>query len=323
MSDPIDPRALELLERQIADRVAERVRPALFRLYAVAGGAVVAVLGFLGFNLLDEVSTRAERIAGEAIEQVQAKVDEVDQRISIKLGVADELSARVTTFVDRSSAALEEFRPKARRLDELTVQLEELARQRADLETRLGQAQTILVQVEALPRTVAQLGETLQTLSDALTQQARVAASGSAGADGGYADQIAKVSSEIGSVITAAKNLGEEVQTVRRRPTVYFQFAGGNRAQAEELAAALRQAGYPVPGEDREAGAAGKREVRYFYAGDAAAAANLAEDTQTSLVRLGYPDRPVDAVSLVSYSGTKPKSGVVELWLELPPRSAD
>jgi hypothetical protein len=52
-----------------------------------------------------------------------------------------------------------------------------------------------------------------------------------------------------------------------------------------------------------------------------AAATKLAEDTQASLVSLGYPDRPLDAVSLVSYSGTKPKPGVVELWLELPPRS--
>jgi methyl-accepting chemotaxis protein len=222
MSDPIDSKALELLERQLADRVIERVRPALFRLYAVAGGAVIAVLGYLGFNLLDEVSTRAERIAGDAIEEVQAKVDEVDRRISIELGVADKLSARVNTFVDTSSQALEAFRPKAAQLDTLTKQLDELTQKRADLETRLGQAQAVLVQVEALPATVAELGEKLQTLSEALAQQARLAASEAGGPAAGssYADQIANISSEVGSVITTAKNLGQEVQTVRRRPTV-------------------------------------------------------------------------------------------------------
>jgi hypothetical protein len=323
MSEQVDPKTLELLERQLADRVTERVRPALFRLYAVAGGAVIAVLGFLGLNLLDWVSTRAEKIAEDAITKVQDKVDEVDRRISIKLGVADQLSARVNTFVDTSSQALEAFRPKAAQLDALTKQLDELTQKRADLETRLGQAQAILVQVEALPTTVAQLGETLQTLSKALAEQAQLAAGATGGPPGSesYAAQIANISSEVGSVITSAKKLGQEVQTVRHRPTVYFQFAGGQRSQAEDLAAALRQAGYPVPGEDRETGAAGKHEVRYFYDEDMVAAAKLAEDTRAALAGLGYSDRPLDAVSLVSYSGTKPKPGVLELWLELPPLS--
>jgi flagellar biosynthesis chaperone FliJ len=322
MSDPFDPKALELLERQLADRVTERVRPALFKLYAVTGGAVIAVLGYLGFNLLDEIKSRAHDIVDAALKEVQAEVQKADVDIKVQLGRADELSDRLDRFVDTGSQALEAFRPKAAQLEMLTKELDELTQKRSDLETRLGQAQEILLRVEALPTTVAQLGEQLQTLSVALEQRARDVASGPGGVAlrDSYADQIAKVSSEVGPVITAAKSLGQEVQTVRERPTVYFQFAGGERRQAEELAAALRQAGYPVPGEDREAGAAGKREVRYFYDKDKVAAEKLAEDTRESLVSLGYTNRPIAAVSLVSYGGTKPKRGVVELWLELPAR---
>lgn len=43
---------MELLERQLAERVTARVRPALFKLYASVGVAVIAALGFVSWTLL-------------------------------------------------------------------------------------------------------------------------------------------------------------------------------------------------------------------------------------------------------------------------------
>ena len=109
----------------------------------------------------------------------------------------------------------------------------------------------------------------------------------------------------------------------RNKSTVFFQFAGGRREQAEDLSAALKGKGYVVPGEDRERGAAGKHEVRYFHNKDEAAAQRLAEDATRVLRGLEYLGRKATTVtvkSFVSYRGKKPRLGVLELWLEIPPR---
>ena len=49
MTNPDDDR-LELLERQLAERITQRVRPALFRLYATVGVAVISVIGFVSWD---------------------------------------------------------------------------------------------------------------------------------------------------------------------------------------------------------------------------------------------------------------------------------
>jgi hypothetical protein len=99
--------------------------------------------------------------------------------------------------------------------------------------------------------------------------------------------------------------------------TVYFQFAGGSRDQAQAISRALQQIGYKVPGEERTPAAAGKREVRYFYAGQRAIAEQLVKDTNRILQDLGYSQLSVTSV-LSSASIKSNPDGKVELWLELP-----
>ncbi len=101
--------------------------------------------------------------------------------------------------------------------------------------------------------------------------------------------------------------------------TVYFQFAGGSRDQAQQLSKALQEKGYKIPGEERMGAAAGKREVRYFYAGQKTIAAQLATDTTQALQRLGYPSLLVSAV-FVGDPTKNNSDGKLELWLEIPPR---
>jgi hypothetical protein len=101
--------------------------------------------------------------------------------------------------------------------------------------------------------------------------------------------------------------------------TVYFQFAGGARDQAQQLSKALQDKGYKIPGEERTGAAAGKREVRYFYAGQKTIADQLATDTTQALQRLGYPSLQVST----AFAGAPTKSnpdGKLELWLEIPPK---
>lgn len=127
----------------------------------------------------------------------------------------------------------------------------------------------------------------------------------------------------IKSVISDTKDAEQRLIQARSKTTVFFQFAGGRRVQAEALSAALKAKGFIVPGEDREGAAARKHEVRYFHREDKEAAERLANDTTAALRNLKYPERDalnVVAESFVSYRGKKPRPGIVELWLEIPPR---
>jgi energy-coupling factor transporter ATP-binding protein EcfA2 len=101
--------------------------------------------------------------------------------------------------------------------------------------------------------------------------------------------------------------------------TVYFQFAGGSRDQAQQVSKALQDKGYKIPGEERTRDAKDKHEVRYFYAGQKTVATQLATDTTQALQKLGYPSLSVSAV----FAGDPTKSnpdGKPELWLEIPPK---
>ena len=73
-----------------------------------------------------------------------------------------------------------------------------------------------------------------------------------------------------------------------------------------------------MPGEERTEAAYGKREVRYFHADDQDAANELAKAATQVLAELGYQDLTVTTQDFTEYRGKKPRSGVLELWVDLP-----
>jgi energy-coupling factor transporter ATP-binding protein EcfA2 len=99
--------------------------------------------------------------------------------------------------------------------------------------------------------------------------------------------------------------------------TVYFQFAGGSRDQAQLISKALQDKGYKIPGEERTSAAAGEHVVRYFYNGQKTIAGQLATDTNDALKRLGISSPPVTIESGGNATKSNP-DGKLELWLEIP-----
>lgn len=89
--------------------------------------------------------------------------------------------------------------------------------------------------------------------------------------------------------------------------TVYFQFAGMARQDAEALSQALQAFGWQIPGEERQARAAGTNEIRYNpqRPEDRDAALRLAED----LAVVGHPVK----AGAVPNSAILP--GVLEIWI--------
>ncbi len=306
---------LELIERRLAESVSARVRPALFRVYAAMGTAVIAVLGFVGWDIVADIKAEIKQEIKQEIEgSLIAEIKEKRQKINELVVESQVLAKQTNRIVTELDNQLKAFEPQATQLDETIKKVESLnvdakniaALYSTEVEPLLENVQVISGQLKELAVQVNQLN----ALTSGNTGSPGAASIGAKEARGAV----------ISSVITETSDVEKKLKE-RNKITVFFQFAGAPRHQAEELSLQLKQMGYTVPGEDRESGAAGKHEVRYFHAQDEDAAEKLAGDATRALTELGYPDseyRAVEAASYVAYRAKKPREGVIELWLELP-----
>ncbi len=310
----LDGDRLELIERQLADRVTTRVRSALFRLYASVGVAVIGVLGFVSWDVVSDIKSEVKSEITKTIDQeIEAKRAEITERVTETRIIAK----RANEVIHRVEKQLDEFEPQAENLDETIQKVKALNVTSQDLIAAYSR------EIKPLVSNVESLSQRLVALAKQVDQLNSLA-SGSGSIMGSEINEAHQQrSAAIQSVISDSKEAEQLFVQARKKTTVFFQFAGGRREQAEALSAALTAEGYIVPGESREGGAAARHEVRYFHNDDNATAQRLAEDTTRALRTLGYTARNVPDVvvkSLVTYSGKKPRLGVLELWLEIPPR---
>lgn len=317
--EELDEDRLELLERRLADRVTERVRSDLFSWYAAIGTAVITVCGILGVNVVLSIRTEIKsEIKQEFEQELQVKRDEVRELISETRLKAKEAN----DIIERVQQELRAFRPQAEGLNDniqkvkiLDDKIQKLDKISTSLDIA-SQRQPLDSSVKSLQRQLIELAIQVDKLNTIVTVSVQ-----KPGGESAQAAQQRKAA--IQSVISATQKAEQSLAKKRERTTVFFQFAGGKREQAEALSEALKKADYIVPGEEREGGAAGKHQVRYFYTQDRVAAESLAQDATRALRNLGYSISQVpniEAKPFVSYSGKKPSQGTVELWLEIPSR---
>jgi len=305
---------IELIERQIAEKVTERVRSALFRLYATAGVAVIAVLGFVSWDIVSEIKAEIKSDITDSIaDEIASKRIEIAERVTETRYMAK----RANQVIQRLEKQLDDFQPQADNLDETIERVKSLNITSQDLIAAYSQ------EVQPLVSNVESLSSQLRVLAEQVSQLNTIATAGKLVSQGETPQTPEQRSAAINTVISSTKDAEQRLTKARSNTTVFFQFAGGRREQAEALSADLKAKGFIVPGEDREGGAAGKHEVRYFHREDKEAAERLANDTTAALRTLGYPERDgltVVAKPFVSYRRKKPRPGVLELWLEIPPR---
>lgn len=313
MADLDDDR-LELLERQLAERITARVRPALFRLYATVGLAVIGALGFVGWDIVSDIKSEIKsEIKASIGDDVNAKRSEIAERVT----EARIMAKRAGQVIARVEKQLDDFQPQADNLDETIERVKALNVTSQDLTAIYSQELT------PLAANVDSLSRQLRVLAEQVKQLNLIAAAGGLNSKAIPEQSPQQRSAAIQSVITDSKAAELRMVQARKKTTVFFQFAGGRREQAEELSAALKARGYAVPAEDREGDAARKHEVRYFHDEDQETARRLADDTTQALRKLAYLDGKmpdVIAKSFASYTGKKPRPGVLELWVEIPPR---
>lgn len=309
---------LELLERQLAEKITNRLRQDLFRFYAAIGTAVIATLGILGYDILSNVEGD---IRVEILKSIDDDIKQDKEEIS-QLALESKILARhVGNTIKELEKKLKDFEPQANQLDDTITKLDETIKKVESIKIdSQNVVATYSTEVKPLVESFQVISGQLRELAKQVTQLNLLTEEGGDQPLHSQLDSVETRASAITSVIAEAEDVEQKFRD-RDKITVFFQFAGAPREQALELSTQLRQKGYAVPGEDREAGAARKYEVRYFHAQDEVAAKKLASDTVYALKDLGYKDSylaNIETMSFVSYKGKKPREGVIELWIELP-----
>lgn len=309
---------LELLERQLAERITARVRPALFRLYATVGVAVIGALGFVSWDIVEDIKSAIKTDVTDAIDK---EIGEKRNEILEQVTETRIMARRVNIVIQRLEKQLDDFEPQAENLNETIEKVKALNVTSQDLIAVYSQ------QVQPLVANVESLSSQLGALAEQVNQLNSIAMAGEPDSAQESAGSSRQRSAAIQSVIVDTKDAEDRFAQARNKTTVFFQFAGGSRKHAEVLSAALKKNGYIVPGEERESGAVGKHEIRYFHDEDEAEANRLAENMNLALADSEFRDHParVDIIarSFVSYRGKKPRPGVLELWLEIPSMQGD
>lgn len=307
---------LELLERQLSEKVAERVRLALFKLYATVGVAVIFVVGFVSWDIVEDIK---DELKSEYIQEIDKDIDTKRKRIDEQVIESKLVSERVNRTIRDIDQRLLDYQSKIEQIDytyervnTIYEQVEELnvnAKNFIDIYEK--EVSPLAENVSALTDQIAVLAEQLIAIDEMASKDSRAVEDASA---------TVKPTSErqmlIQSVITQADKVQQSIESARERNTVFFQFATATRNEAEELSSRLRNAGFYMPGEERTERAYTRHEVRYFHSGDEQAARRLARVATEQVASMGYPDLEVDVRDFTAYSSKKPREGVLELWLD-------
>lgn len=287
----------ELIRRRLTDDVRETVQKQLFRTYAMTGTAVIAVLGYANWNIFEDTKAQVVENADAAVQDAVA--DAQEKIAELKVSVAAQ-TGRIEYERERAVKVHSQVADQLAKLDLEASNLTTLNESVAALVDARRQLETDLEDIKARTEKLSVLGAELKRISE----QLRVSDQANA--------------QTYGDVIDKLDNAEKNAQVLAKRPTVYLQFAGGARSKAVELSEKLRVDGFVMPGEERHAGAAGKREIRYYYEADLEGANALASATLTAMTGMGYADdEPFTINDLTGYRGTKPKPGIIELWVEL------
>jgi prefoldin subunit 5 len=296
---------LELARRRLVEEVRENVEKKIFARYGLILAVIVATLGYVGWSTYLDLSAGVDEAIARIDKRIEAEVnDELsDHDVTLsqftetvlkQSGKIELQQERANDLFKRFSAQLEELGVKARDIELLNESIDALNEDRRKFATELAE-------LKARTELVAELATNLETLAEDLKVNDTA---------------NAEVYDKLATGVTQATN---DAKKDFARSTVYLQFAGGSRSKAIELSNLLRKQNFFMPGEERHGGAAGKRQIRYYYPIDQEAAQRLAKATGAALTEMGYDlaEQPVSIREMVNHLGMMPEPGVLELWVEL------
>ena len=313
----------ELLQRRLEDKIRENVEDKLFRYYRNVGSMIIAAFGVVGVtigwpaleNLIKttittqienqvkepvkrakETAHEAERIVAIVLERIQTKQDDLHKSLG-RLGVkSDDLSVEFAKVNEQITRMIE----RADELKETTDLFQEQFRFTLATQDDLKVINKDIGELALKSKELADAIQRLQTGDD-------------------QSPPTQDTWNAYNRVATQAQERAKSVASTSIRSTVYVQFAGGRREDIRSVSEILKAEGWLIPGLERTSSAASKKEVRYFYEGDAKAATKLADDVTKALADIGFDSIVITSKNFTSYQ-KPPRPGVLELWVEIPLR---
>ncbi len=312
---------LELFKRQIADGVTSMVRARLLATYVVAGSAVLAVLGVVGYGaigaakqeVLDKIAREIEQPAKTAADSANRALTNIEaSRLTL-----EKLQDRSFKTFDNIDSKLADFGPKAEKLIEFTNQV-------SALDTTLQTIRTEAIRASGQnSKSIEELSSALTTLADQVKALNSTRQGQSATSENGENPPNSAVYSEIATksedVATKAQQVSSGIQRYQLRRTVWFQFAGITRTDAQSIAIKLSD-NFTLPGEELTPKAAGLYEIRCFYENDCTdAEKQLGPALRASVVTVLKDSREPKIVDLRAWRAEKkPRQGTLEIWYSPP-----
>lgn len=299
---------IELIERQIAEKVTSRVRAELFKLYAAIAFAVGAVLTYVGFDIKSE-------IVNDTVEKIEKEIDGERSEIE-RLTIESKVLAKDSNdVIQQTKKLLREFQPEAENLKVTIERVNSINRSAQNLsDSYERELQPMLEGVKSLSDQVKELALQVDSLNmRATTEKTNISISDKS--------SLQTISNNIENIIEKTKETEKSIESASKKTTVFLQFAVGTREQAHEISQTLALGEFIIPEPDRTEAALNKYEVRYFYDDDKEAAERLANSANKILNDLGYSkdeNSNIEPKSFVDFTGKKPRQGVIELWLEIP-----
>lgn len=305
---------LELLELRLSESISTRVRASLFKLYAIIGAVVGAVLTYAGIDVVSRINDVATDRAQTMIEEkVQPTIDEAEKQAQIatvQLKVIEELNKNARTAIEKLNTRLEEIEPQAEKLQQAADAIAALEVQRRDLEAGLSGVNQSITSLQELGEKVAALAKQVSDLSGIVS---------SLQLDQKNTSDVKVIDSAVKALAEQSQQVTQQVATIRDQTRVFFQFYGMPNDAAQALSERLRLAGYIVPGAEQVTmGSGGLSQIRFFWPEDETRAADLKGDVEKALSQTAIAARPITVVSRIDWTKEKPRRGTVELWIGLP-----
>ena len=243
----------------MSEKVTECVRPALFLVYAMIGTVVIAVLGFVGWDVVSDIKTEIKlEIKTEIEESIVADIKQKRSEIIDLIAESRYLASQASEIVLQLEDTLKQFEPQASQLEETISKVNSL-----NIEAKNMMA-LYSTEIKPLTDNFERLSSQLKALAEQVGQLNLLSKVDDNSISAIPVDTADVRQTAILSVISEASKVEQEFKE-RNRIKVFFQLAGAPRGQAEELSKVLQQKGYSVPGEDREPSASRKHKVRYFH----------------------------------------------------------
>jgi hypothetical protein len=298
MTDTAEPLAdivRKAVEADIEERVYKKIKNDIFKLkiFGSAGAALIALLVVFHKPIFETVVDLGGKNFREqiekSIEKQKAENDTMIARYEIvrqgALKETDNLTQLSFNNRSRTSELQAAFKDES---EKLQLALGDAKDAREALVQRAGSAQ---VSADDVKKRVDDL---TQQVNDVITNQNQIV-------------------SRLNAMNAAPNALVDTKQTpivkAESKVTVYFQFAGFTRPQAEGISRELDKRGWSIPGEERTTAALNTNQIR-FNPADAATADRLLADANEVLKPYG--------ITMTGQANTRLTAGIPEIWLFKP-----